>query len=118
NFTAREGPCYEAGPMKRYVFASLSAVLLVGSSGCMVRHVEDLRFRTLQRQTAFERAIAAVEQHCNGAYKTDRETGVIVSNWVDPNYGMGIPPRYLWYRYRVTVVENPADDSADVRISM
>lgn len=95
-----------------------SSLALANLTGCYVKRVDDHRFRTLQPQTAFVRAVAAVEQHCRGVHRADPETGVIIGNWIDANYGMGIPPQFLWYRYRVTVVDNPADGSADVRLSL
>lgn len=104
--------------MRRCVHTVLLISAVVLGAGCATTRVQDARFRTLQPSTAFDRAVAAMEQHANGVHQANAQTGVIVSKWIDPDFGWGIPPRYLFYRYRATVVPNPADGSADVRLGV
>ncbi len=101
-----------------WVMLLLCAAVLLVAQGCGPKRVDDLHFRTLQPESAFDRAVASVEHHGRGVYQSDPQRGVVHSNWIDADFGMGIPPRYLWYRYVVTVVPNRADASADVRLSL
>src|SRR5690348_1955247 len=91
----------------------LSVVVLILVGGCRPAPLLPSRFRTLQAKTAFERVVSAVEVHCGGVHSADATTGVITSAWWDADFGQGIPPKYIYVRYRVSVVPNPADDSVD-----
>lgn len=96
---------------------ALTLALVAAASGCKPAPLVSARFRTLQRGTAFDRAVASTAANLGGVHQSDATTGVIRSKWTDGHAAMGIPPKFLWYRYQVLVLQNPADDSADVRIS-
>lgn len=95
----------------------LTCLALLGLAACHPAPVSGTRFRTLQRANAFERTVASVETQLGGVLHSTPSSGVIQSKWTDPSYGIGIPPKFLFYRYQVVVLQNPADDSADVRVT-
>lgn len=94
------------------VLALTGSVLL---TGCRPKPMQSLRFRSLQSSTAFARAVTSLETQV-GVHRASREAGTIVSDWWDPNIGQGIPPKYIYVRWAVSVSENPSDDSADIRV--
>ena len=93
------------------------ALMSLGAFGaCRPAALSPVRFRTLAPSTAFERAVASVQTVCGGVHRADEKAGKIVSDWWDADFGQGIPPKFIYVRYLVSVVPNRADDSADVRV--
>lgn len=81
-----------------------------------MHRVEPHKFRTPRRAGAFQRSVAAVETHCNGVHQADAQAGLIHGNWRDADYNIGFA--WVFYRCVAAVVDNPSDDSADVRVAL
>lgn len=96
----------------RLCFALCALVL----SACAARQPTDVRFRTPAQETALRRAITAFEQVGNGVQKVDEEKGIVLSKWKDANHSLGAD--FLFYRYVAIVARNPADGTADVRLTL
>lgn len=103
------------GPSSRSIRVGAVLVLLA-TAGCRPTPLRPARFRTLQTETAFDRAVRSVEANCGGVHRADAERGMVISAWWDPDVGQGIPPKYIYVRYRVSVLPNTGDGSADVRV--
>lgn len=97
-------------PASLRVSAAACAALTLASC---TWEMEDLRFRTREPETAFERAVRSVEAHCWGVKLADAERGLIYSKWQAWPTGEGV---YL-SRCLVVLVPQPEDRSADVRLT-
>lgn len=88
---------------------ALAALYLAGCTWTL----EDYRFRTKQMDTAFDRAVQAVEQHCWGTRLVDRDRQLVFSKWQAWPTGEGV----FLSRCMVSMVPDLEDKSDDVRLS-
>jgi hypothetical protein len=103
------------GRSNRLALVGLCAVVCALTTGCL-HSAQAERFRTPSGEGALQRAVASVASHCGGVQKVDPELGVIHGRWQDPKYNINFSK--IFYRCIVTVLPNPSDESADVRISL
>lgn len=92
------------------VLVSLGVVL-----GCATSHIEPVRFRTMQPESAFDRVVAAMKVHGGGVREVNPEAGMVRSRWYHTgfNYGYG---KQISYYFIAMVAQNPKDRSADVSL--
>ncbi|MBW2731861.1 MAG: hypothetical protein JRH20_05670 [Deltaproteobacteria bacterium] len=98
--------------------ATLSLLaMLVALSACAPAVMPGYRFRTLQPEKVFDRALAAMQVHGKGAKVKSREgnMGTIVSEWQRYDPLMGDPQ---FFRFEAAIVPNSADGSATISVSL
>jgi hypothetical protein len=88
-------------------------VLLALASGCTYG-VQGSLFRTKEPETAFDRAVQAVETHCNGVRFTNPEAQIVTSHWRVFHSRDGA---YLG-RCQVAVIKVDGEAGADVRVAV
>ncbi len=101
----------EVGAQRRVRGAVLLAAVLL-STGCTFA-VLDLDFRTYEPETAFDRAVQAVEANCHGVKSADREGQIVFSAWQAWHTSEGV---YL-SRCMISLVPRPEDKTAAVRVA-
>lgn len=89
-----------------------AALLLLLTTGCTWA-VNDARFRTLQAETAYERAVKAVAAHCNGVRYENPEAQIVTSHWQVFHSRDGA---HLG-RCQVSIVKASGELGADVRVA-
>lgn len=90
-----------------------SAVLLLACSACTWT-VQGTNFRTKEAETAFDRAVEAVEKHCNGVRFTNPEAQIVTSHWQVFHSRDGA---YL-ARCQVALVRAEGELGAEVRVAV
>ncbi len=76
--------------------------------------VSDVRFRTVQAETAYERAVKAVETRCNGVRFDNPEAKIVTSHWQVFHSRDGA---HLG-RCQVSIVKAADELGADVRVAV
>lgn len=89
------------------------AMLFLSTTGCTWA-VNDARFRTVQAESAYERAVKAVATHCHGVRYENPEAQIVTSHWQlfhskdGPHLG----------RCQVSIVQAKGELGADVRVAI
>lgn len=76
--------------------------------------VNDARFRTVQAETAYERAVKSVEKRCNGVRYDNPEAQIVTSHWQVYHSRDGA---HLG-RCQVSIVKASGELGADVRVAV
>lgn len=76
--------------------------------------VQGSMFRTKEPETAFERAVQAVEAHCNGVRFTNPEAQIVTSHWRVFHSRDGA----FLGRCQVAVIKAEKEAGADVRVAV
>ncbi|MBE2250938.1 MAG: hypothetical protein IAE78_15480 [Myxococcus sp.] len=87
--------------------------LLLTASGCAYS-VQGAVFRTREAETAFARAVKAVEAHCNGVRFTNPDAQVVTSHWRVFHSRDGA----FLGRCQVAVIKAADELGADVRVAV
>jgi len=90
----------------------LALLLVLPLAGC-VYAVPNTLFRTYEEDSAFDRALQAVDTHCNGAKDINPDARAIISKWQAFHTSYGV----IISRCMVTLVGTQEEDGLDVRVS-
>jgi hypothetical protein len=92
---------------------TIALVVCTSFAGCATYRITPMRFRTMQPDDAFPRALTSMETHTGAIRTKDRKRGTIRSRWIEGSVMGG-----LFYQYVVGVLPNAADGSASVTVKL
>lgn len=91
----------------------MRATLLLVIAGCTWT-IQGSTFRTKEGESAFERAVEAVNAHCNGARFVNPDAQIVTSRWQVFHSRDGA----FLLRYQVSIVKAADEVGAEVRVAV